>query len=165
MPPENADTYTLDAAGQRTATHYPDNHIIREYYDSGDRLLQRQVRQRREEAEQIISTTDFRYDAEFHLISACTPDSRVEFEYDADGQVIAETLNGRRVAHRYDPLSGRPVAWQLDDVAVQFTHGVMGRMTHWQINDHLPLQFSHDALGRVIKPGCSTTMNTAACGR
>ncbi|WP_170974396.1 hypothetical protein, partial [Citrobacter sp. wls619] len=31
---------------------------------------------------------------------------------------------------------------------VQFTHGVMGRMTHWQINDHRPLQFSHDALGR-----------------
>lgn len=143
--------YEYDAAGRRTATHYPDNNIIREYYDSGDRLLQRQVRQRREEAEQIISTTDFRYDAEFRLISACTPDSRVEFEYDTDGQVIAETLNGRRVARRYDPLSGRPVAWQLDDVAVQFTHGVMGRMTHWQINDHPPLQFSHDALGREIK--------------
>lgn len=140
--------YEYDAAGRRTATHHPDNHIIREYYDGGDRLLQRQVRQRREEAEQIISTTDFRYDAECRLISACTPDSRVEFEYDADGQVIAETINGRRLEHRYDPLSGRPVAWQLDDVAVQFTHGVMGRITHWQINDHLPLQFSHDALGR-----------------
>ena len=72
----------------------------------------------------------------------------MEFEYDADGHVIAETLNGRRVAHGYDPLSGRPVAWQLDNVQMRFTRATMGRVTAWQINDHPPLQFSHDPLGR-----------------
>ncbi|MDO3940747.1 protein Rhs, partial [Salmonella enterica] len=102
----------------------------------------------RDGAEKPVSSTEYRYDSEYRLVSATTPDARVEFEYDADGHVIAESINGRRVEQDYDALNGRPVAWRLDGVAMSFMHGPAGRLTQWQVDGHAPLHLSHDALGR-----------------
>lgn len=140
--------YEYDAAGRRTCTRYPDEHLIRWYYDDGDRLFSQQVLRLRDGAERPVSSTEYRYDSEYRLVRATSPDAVVEFEYDADGQVIAETLNGRRVEQDYDALNGRPVAWRLDGVAMSFTHGPAGRLTQWQVDGHAPLHLSHDALGR-----------------
>nr|WP_258134637.1 PAAR-like domain-containing protein [Escherichia fergusonii] len=143
--------YEYDAAGRRTCTRHPDGHLIRWYYDHGDRLLRQQVFRLREGHEQPGAATDYAYDTEYRLISATPPDARVAFEYDADGNVTAETVNGHRVEHSYDPLSGRPVAWRLDGVEMAFTWGAMGRLAQWQVNGHAPLRLSHNALGREIK--------------
>lgn len=88
--------YEYDAAGRRICTRYPDEHLIRWYYDDGDRLFSQQVLRLRDGAEKPVSSTEYRYDSEYRLVSATTPDARVEFEYDADGHVIAESINGRR---------------------------------------------------------------------
>ncbi|EOT8833098.1 PAAR-like domain-containing protein [Escherichia fergusonii] len=143
--------YEYDAAGRRTCTRHPDGHLIRWYYDHGDRLLRQQVFRLRDGHEQPGAATDYAYDTEYRLISATTPDARVAFEYDADGNVTAETVNGHRVEHVYDPLSGRPVAWRLGGVEMAFTWGAMGRLAQWQVNGHAPLRLSHNALGREIK--------------
>ncbi|HEX4504039.1 MAG TPA: PAAR-like domain-containing protein [Scandinavium sp.] len=140
--------YEYDAAGRRICTRYPDNHFIRWYYDDGDRVIQRQAWQTADGYDKLIATTDYRYDAEHRLISARNPDAQVEFEYDADGNITAETLNGRRTEHTHHPLNGHALSWQLDNVSMQFARGPMGRVTQWQVNDHAPLNISHDALGR-----------------
>lgn len=140
--------YEYDAAGRRICTRYPDEHLIRWYYDDGDRLFSQQVLRLRDGAEQPVSSTEYRYDSEYRLVSATTPDARVEFEYDADGHVIAESINGRRGEQDYDALNGRPVAWRLDGMTMSFTHGPAGRLTQWQVDCHAPLHLSHDALGR-----------------
>lgn len=140
--------YEYDAAGRRVCTRYPDDHLIRWYYDDGDRPLRRQVFRLRDGAEKPVSSTEYGYDSEYRLVRATSPDAVVEFEYDADGQVIAETLNGRRVEQEYDALSGRPVTWRLDGVAVRFVHGPGGVLNEWQVNGHAPLRLTHDAAGR-----------------
>ncbi|MDN8602310.1 protein Rhs, partial [Citrobacter sp. S2-9] len=144
-------TYEYDAAGRRICTRFPDERLIRLYYDHGDRLLRQQVFRLRDNHEQPGAATEYRYDTEYRLVSATTPDARVEFEYDADGNVTAETLNGHRVEHAYDPLNGRPVAWRLNGVEMAFAWGPMGRLSQWQVNGHAPLRLSHNALGREIK--------------
>ncbi|HEX4504041.1 MAG TPA: RHS repeat-associated core domain-containing protein [Scandinavium sp.] len=140
--------YEYDAAGRRICTRYLDNHFIRWYYDDGDRVIQRQAWQTADGHDTLLATTDYRYDAEHRLISARNPDTQVEFEYDADGNITAETLNGRRTEQTYHPLNGHALSWQLDNVSMQFARGPMGRVTQWQVNDHAPLNISHDALGR-----------------
>lgn len=140
--------YDYDAAGRRICTRYPDAHLVRCHYDDGDRLFSQQVLRLQDGAEKLVSTTEYRYDSEYRLVSATTPDAQVAFEYDADGHVIAESINGRRVEQDYDALSGRPVAWRLDGVAMRFAHGPAGLLKEWQVDGHAPLQLSHDALGR-----------------
>ncbi|EPJ7088694.1 glycohydrolase toxin TNT-related protein [Citrobacter amalonaticus] len=140
--------YDYDAAGRRICTRYPDAQLARCHYDDGDRLFSQQVLRLQDGAEKLVSTTEYRYDSEYRLVSATTPDAQVAFEYDADGHVIAESINGRRVEQDYDALSGRPVAWRLDGVAMCFAHGPAGLLKEWQVDGHAPLQLSHDALGR-----------------
>lgn len=143
--------YEYDAAGRRICTRHPDNRLIRSYYDDGDRLLHQQVFHLDEGLELPGSATAYTYDTEHRLLSATTPDARVEFEYDASGNIIAETLNGRRVEHTFDPLSNRPLTWRLDGLEMTFRHDPMGRLSQWQVNDHAPLHLTYDACGREIK--------------
>lgn len=91
--------YEYDAAGRRICTRYPDNHLIREYYDHGDRLIRKQTFQLTEGHELPGVTTEYRYDAQHRMVSARHPDALVEFEYDAADCVTAEILNGRRTEY------------------------------------------------------------------
>ncbi|HGB4139846.1 TPA: hypothetical protein ACIVGQ_004475, partial [Salmonella enterica subsp. enterica serovar Wangata] len=83
-----------DATGRRTCTRYPDEHLIRWYYDDGDRLFSQQVLRLRDGAEKPVSSTEYRYDSEYRLVSATTPDARVEFGMRTGGRPPGRAYTG-----------------------------------------------------------------------
>ncbi|KMJ45893.1 hypothetical protein AB204_06805, partial [Xenorhabdus khoisanae] len=57
-------------------------------------------------------------------------------------------INGREITRKWDNLTGRPVSESVDGNTLHFGYNLSGSLNHFQLNQHAPLTFQHDALGR-----------------
>ncbi|WP_338149557.1 RHS repeat domain-containing protein, partial [Xenorhabdus bovienii] len=70
-------------------------------------------------------------------------------EYDkTTGLPTCERINGREITRKWDELTGRPVSESVEGNTLHFGYNLSGSLNHFQLNEHSPLAFRHDALGR-----------------
>ncbi len=102
--------------------------------------------------------TRFWYDGRGLLIKAENSASLVEYERDRNGAIVAETVNGRRCSVKLDVM-GRRIARKLSshgitspgESLVSYTYDPLGLIESVTFDDHAPLFFQYDALGRETK--------------
>ncbi|WP_387468336.1 DUF6531 domain-containing protein, partial [Photorhabdus sp. RM323S] len=141
--------YQYDRAGRKIIARYPNNQLLRWCYTPEDHLTRQEIWQEEDEQCQLVSVTEYDYNATGQLIRATNPDVVVEFEYDGSGNLTAETINGRTVTHEWDPLSGLPVSRQGDTLpALRWDYGPLGQVTRFGVAGHTPLHIHYDALGQ-----------------
>ncbi len=103
--------------------------------------------------------THLRYDGRGLLVEASSRAARVVLERDGNGRIVAETTNGRRVESRLDGL-GRRIerrigAGQPGASLVRIGRDPLGALASLTIDDHAPLAFSRDPLGRETRRASS----------
>ena len=150
--------HTRDPAGRVIETKKPDGVRLAFCYDKTDRLAS--VKSYAAEA----STTDapldetyYWYDRRGLLIKASNLAALVEFERDGNGRIIRETTNGRSIGSKLDARGNRIErrighwsgdAQDLAEGLVQIARDPLGMVAAITIDDHAPLTFTRDALGR-----------------
>ncbi|WP_323860155.1 RHS repeat-associated core domain-containing protein [Xenorhabdus szentirmaii] len=141
--------YQYDKLGRRTLTQYPDGQQLRWHYSSAG-LLVKQESWLPEENQLILkATTTYEYNKRYQLVKATNADAIVEYEYDkTTGLPTCERINGREITRRWDNLTGRPVSESVEGNTLYFGYNQMGTLNHFQLNQHVPLAFQHDVLGR-----------------
>ncbi|MDE9557841.1 RHS domain-containing protein, partial [Xenorhabdus bovienii] len=141
--------YQYDKLGRRTLTQYPDGQQLRWYYSAAG-LLVKQESWRPEENQRVLkNTTTYEYNKRYQLVKATNADAIVEYEYDkTTGLPTCERINGREITRKWDNLTGRPVSESVEGNTLHFGYNLSGSLNHFQLNEHSPLAFRHDALGR-----------------
>ncbi|MEG9458713.1 MULTISPECIES: hypothetical protein, partial [Methylobacterium] len=89
------------------------------------------------------------------LVEASSRAARVVLERDGNGRIVAETTNGRRVESRLDGLGRRIKAGQPGASLVRIGRDPLGALASLTIDDHAPLAFSRDPLGRETRRASS----------
>ncbi|MBD2812438.1 RHS domain-containing protein, partial [Xenorhabdus sp. Vera] len=140
--------YQYDALGRRIQARYPDNHVLRWYYSSSGLLTRQESGHQQEDQYELHATTTYEYNARRQFIRATNDDAVVEYEYDAAGLLVCERINGREITREWNSLTGQLTAETCDGHTLNWGYNIMGAVNHFQFNQHTPLSFSHDALGR-----------------
>ncbi|WP_099139125.1 DUF6531 domain-containing protein, partial [Xenorhabdus szentirmaii] len=142
-------TYQYDKLGRRTHTIYPDGQQLRGYYSSAGLLVKQESWQPEENQLVLKDTTTYEYNKRYQLVKATNADATVEYEYDqTTGLPTCERINGREIIREWDKLTGRPVSESVDGNTLHLGYNPMGALNHFQLNQHAPLTFQHDVLGR-----------------
>ncbi|SFK03792.1 DUF6531 domain-containing protein, partial [Xenorhabdus mauleonii] len=142
-------TYQYDKLGRRTHTLYPDGQQLRWHYSAAGLLLKQESWQPAENQLVLKDTTTYAYNQRYQLVKATNADAIVEYEYDkTTGLSTCERINGREIIREWDTLTGRPVSESVDGNTLHFGYNPMGALNHFQLNQHAPLTFQHDVLGR-----------------
>ncbi|CDG89875.1 RHS repeat-associated core domain-containing protein [Xenorhabdus bovienii] len=143
--------YQYDKLGRRIQTSYPDGQQLRWYYSTAGLLVKQESWQPEENQLVLKNTTTYEYNKRYQLVKATNADAIVEYEYDkTTGQPICERINGREITRKWDNLTGRPVSESVDGNTLHFGYNLSGSLNHFQLNQHAPLTFQHDALGREM---------------
>ncbi|PHM52860.1 RHS repeat-associated core domain-containing protein [Xenorhabdus sp. KK7.4] len=141
--------YRYDKLGRRTLTQYPDGQQLRWYYSAAGSLIKQESWQPEDGKLELKATTTYEYNKRYQLVKATNADAIVEYEYDkTTGLPICERINGREIAREWDSLTGRPASESVDGSTLHFGYNLSGSLNHFQLNQHTPLTFQHDALGR-----------------
>ncbi|MDC9598588.1 RHS repeat-associated core domain-containing protein [Xenorhabdus anantnagensis] len=141
--------YQYDKLGRRTQVQYPDGQQLRWHYSAAGLLVKQESWQPEENQWVLKTTTTYEYNARHQLVKATNADAIVEYEYDkTTGLPTCERINGREITHEWDNLTGRPVSESVEGNTLHFGYNLSGRLNHFQLNQHAPLAFRHDALGR-----------------
>nr|WP_268802292.1 RHS repeat-associated core domain-containing protein [Xenorhabdus khoisanae] len=141
--------YQYDKLGCRTLTQYPDGQQLRWHYSAVGLLVKQESWQPEDNQLVLKATTRYEYNKRHQLVKATNADAVVEYEYDkATGLPTCERINGREITREWDSLTGRPVSESLDGNTLHFGYNSIGALNHFQLNQHTPLTFQHDALGR-----------------
>ncbi|GAA5013476.1 RHS repeat protein [Kitasatospora paranensis] len=159
--------YEFDAAGRITGTVDPLGRRTGYRHDLLDRLTAKDA---------DGSLTTFDYDAAGNLARAVGPDAEVTRTHDALGRLLTETVNGRTLTHRRDPLgrtthrttpaghtsawtydaAGRPAALSTAGGGVGFAHDAAGREVERTYADHLTVAEVRDSRHRLTGRRVST---------
>ncbi|MGJ0580391.1 RHS repeat-associated core domain-containing protein [Xenorhabdus bovienii] len=143
--------YQYDKLGRRTLTQYPDGQQLRWHYSAAGLLVKQESWQPEENQRVLKNTTTYEYNKRYQLVKATNADAIVEYEYDkTTGQPICERINGREITRKWDNLTGRPISESVDGNTLHFGYNLSGSLNHFQLNQHTPLTFQHDALGREM---------------
>ncbi|MBC8952820.1 RHS repeat-associated core domain-containing protein [Xenorhabdus sp. PB62.4] len=141
--------YQYDKLGRRTQVQYPDGQQLRWHYSAAGLLVKQESWQPEENQWVLKATTTYEYNARHQLVKAANDDAVVEYEYDkTTGLPICERINGREITREWDSLTGRPVSESLDGHTLHFGYNLSGVLNHFQLNQHTPLTFQHNALGQ-----------------
>ncbi|WP_244590457.1 RHS repeat-associated core domain-containing protein, partial [Xenorhabdus stockiae] len=141
--------YQYDKLGRRIQTQYPDGQQLRWYYSAAGSLIKQESWQPEDGKLVLKATTTYEYNKRYQLVKATNADAVVEYEYDkTTGLPICERINGREITRKWDSLTGRPVSESVDGNTLHFSYNLSGSLNHFQLNQHAPLTFQHDALGR-----------------
>ncbi|MBC8946391.1 hypothetical protein [Xenorhabdus indica] len=141
--------YQYDKLGRRTLTQYPDGQQLRWHYSTTGLLIKQESWQPEENQWVLKATTRYEYNKRYQLVKATNADAVVEYEYDKiTGLPTCERINGREITREWDNLTGRPVSESVDGNTLHFGYNLSGSLNHFQLNQHAPLTFQHDALGR-----------------
>ncbi|SIP72321.1 conserved hypothetical protein [Xenorhabdus innexi] len=141
--------YQYDKLGRRIQAQYPDGQQLRWYYSAADLLVKQESWQPEEELLVLKATTTYEYNKRHQLVKAVNDDAVVEYEYDkTTGLPTCERINGREIIREWDNLTGRPINESIDGNVLHFGYNQTGALNHFQLNQHTPLTFQHDALGR-----------------
>ncbi|MDC9616117.1 DUF6531 domain-containing protein [Xenorhabdus khoisanae] len=141
--------YQYDKLGRRILTQYPDGQQLRWHYSTVGLLVKQESWQPEENQLVLKATTRYEYNKRYQLVKATNADAVVEYEYDKiTGLPTCERINGREITRKWDNLTGRPVSENLDGNTLHFGYNSIGALNHFQLNQHTPLTFQHDALGR-----------------
>ncbi|MBI6549573.1 RHS repeat protein, partial [Xenorhabdus sp. VLS] len=142
-------TYQYDKLGRRTLTQYPDGQQLRWYYSTAGLLIKQESWQPAENQRVLKATTTYEYNKRYQLVKATNADAIIEYEYDkTTGLPTGERINGREITREWDNLTGHPVSESVDGNTLHFGYNLSGSLNHFQLNQHAPLTFRHDALGR-----------------
>lgn len=140
--------YRYDAVGRLICKQVA-NQVITYHYDLNDHLVLRQSWLVGEKQSQLGIETYFIYDDKGRLISARNTDALVEFSYNQYHQLIAETINGKTTKFQYEE-NGFLLEQHQDTLALKFSYDPEGSLQNIQINQHDPLRFEYDVMGREI---------------
>ncbi|REF28251.1 RHS repeat-associated protein [Xenorhabdus cabanillasii] len=140
--------YQYDALGRRIQARYPDNHVLRWHYSSAGLLTRQESGHQQEDRYELKSTTTYEYNVRRQLIRATNDDAVVEYEYDAVGLPVCERINGREITREWNSLTGQLTAETRGEHTLNWGYNIMGAVNHFQFNQHTPLSFTHDTLGR-----------------
>ncbi|MBD2800020.1 RHS repeat protein [Xenorhabdus sp. M] len=141
--------YQYDKLGRRIQTQYPEGQQLRWHYSAAGLLVKQESWQPEESQLVLKDTTTYAYNKRYQLVKATNADATVEYEYDkATGLPTCERINGREIIREWDELTGRPVSERVDGNTLHFGYNPMGALNHFQLNQHAPLTFQHDVLGR-----------------
>ncbi|CBJ80438.1 Complete genome; segment 11/17 [Xenorhabdus bovienii SS-2004] len=141
--------YQYDKLGRRTLTQYPDGQQLRWHYSAAGLLVKQESWQPEENQQVLKDTTTYEYNQRYQLVKATNADATVEYEYDkTTGLPTCERINGREITRKWDNLTGRPVSESVEGNTLHFGYNLSGSLNHFQLNEHSPLAFRHDALGR-----------------
>ncbi|WP_416777451.1 toxin C-terminal domain-containing protein [Xenorhabdus budapestensis] len=141
--------YQYDKLGRRIQTQYPDGQQLRWHYSAAGSLIKQESWQLEENQWVLKDTTTYEYNKRHQLVKATNADAVVEYEYDkTTGLPTCERINGREITREWDSLTGRPVSESVDGNTLHFGYNLSGSLNHFQLNQHAPLTFQHDALGR-----------------
>ncbi|REF27267.1 RHS repeat-associated protein [Xenorhabdus cabanillasii] len=141
--------YQYDKLGRRTLTQYPDGQQLRWHYSAAGLLVRQESWQPEENQLVLKDTTTYEYNKRHQLVKATNADAIVEYEYDkTTGLPTCERINGREITRQWDNLTGRPVSESVEGNTLHFGYNLSGSLNHFQLNQHSPLTFQHDALGR-----------------
>ncbi|SIP72418.1 Complete genome; segment 11/17 [Xenorhabdus innexi] len=141
--------YKYDKLGRRIQTSYPDGQQLRWYYSIMGLLVKQESWQPKDNLLVLKTTTTYEYNKRHQLVKATNDDAIVEYEYDKIiGFPIRERINGREIIREWDELTGRPISESVDGNILHFGYNLSGSLNHFQLNQHTPLIFQHDALGR-----------------
>ncbi|MCC8367009.1 RHS repeat protein [Xenorhabdus sp. PB61.4] len=141
--------YQYDKLGRRIQSRYPDGQQLRWHYSAAGSLIKQESWQPEDGKLVLTATTTYEYNKRYQLVKATNADAVVEYEYDkTTGLPICERINGREITRKWDSLTGRPVSESVDGNTLHFGYNLSGSLNHFQLNQHAPLTFQHDALGR-----------------
>ncbi|WP_275374552.1 RHS repeat-associated core domain-containing protein [Xenorhabdus bovienii] len=141
--------YQYDKLGRRIQTHYPDGQQLRGHYSTAGLLVKQESWQPEDNQLVLKATTTYEYNQRYQLVTATNADATVEYEYDkTTGLPVCERINGREITRKWDELTGRPVSESVEGNTLHFGYNQMGALNHFQLNQHAPLTFQHDVLGR-----------------
>ncbi|WP_053014237.1 glycohydrolase toxin TNT-related protein [Xenorhabdus griffiniae] len=141
--------YQYDKLGRRTQVQYPDGQQLRWHYSAAGLLVKQESWQLEDNLLVLKATTTYEYNQRHQLVKAANADAVVEYEYDkTTGLPTCERINGREITLQWDTLTGHLLSESLDDKALQFGYHPMGMLNHFQFDQHAPLTFQHDVLGR-----------------
>ncbi|WP_255523016.1 DUF6531 domain-containing protein, partial [Xenorhabdus sp. PB62.4] len=141
--------YQYDKLGRRTQVQYSDGQQLRWHYSAIGLLVKQESWQPEENQLVLKATISYEYNKRHQLVKAINTDAVVEYEYDkATGLPTCERINGREITREWDNLTGRPLSEHLDGNTLHFGYNSIGALNHFQLNQHTPLTFQHDALGR-----------------
>ncbi|CDH34801.1 RHS repeat-associated core domain-containing protein [Xenorhabdus bovienii] len=142
-------TYQYDKLGRRTQTRYSDGQQLHWHYSAAGLLVKQESWQPEENQLVLKATTTYEYNQRYQLVKATNADATVEYEYDkTTGLPTCERINGREITRKWDNLTGRPVSESVEGNTLHFGYNQIGALNHFQINQHVPLTFQHDVLGR-----------------
>ncbi|MGJ0635961.1 RHS repeat-associated core domain-containing protein [Xenorhabdus bovienii] len=143
--------YQYDKLGRRIQTSYPDGQQLRWCYSTAGLLVKQESWQPEENQLVLKDITTYEYNKRYQLVKATNADAIVEYEYDkTTGLPTCERINGREITREWDNLTGRPVSESVDGNTLHFGYNLPGSLNHFQLNQHAPLTFQHDALGREM---------------
>ncbi|MBD2798263.1 RHS repeat protein, partial [Xenorhabdus sp. 18] len=126
-----------------------DGQQLRWHYSAAGLLVKQESWQPEENQRVLKDTTTYAYNKRHQLVKATNADAIVEYEYDkTTGLPTCERINGREITRKWDNLTGRPVSESVDGNTLHFGYNPMGALNHFQLNQHTPLTFQHDVLGR-----------------
>lgn len=152
-------SYEYDAAGRPIRETDFDDRVQLYTYDAAGRLVSRTnplgqtITFDRNEHGQVIrkdaagKVTTYEYDFTDQLARATNDDATLELLRDRYGRLVSETVNGRRLSHRYDELGRRTSRMTPTGTESAWTYDAMGNTTALTTHGHT-LTFAHDALGR-----------------
>ncbi|MBN8614635.1 MAG: hypothetical protein J0L92_28810 [Deltaproteobacteria bacterium] len=158
--------YVRDIAGRPTLTVLPSGRTTTSKYDVMNRLV--------EENHSDKTFAKFEYAADGLLSSAQNEVSVVEVERDSLGRVVSETVNGRRVASRYDAAGDRTEMTSSLGARVVVDRDSLGQPRDIFFGDasgfkEADVRFDRDALGlesrRSFRNGIDIEWNRDVSGR
>ncbi|MDC9590973.1 DUF6531 domain-containing protein, partial [Xenorhabdus sp. XENO-10] len=141
--------YQYDKLGRRIQAQYPDGQQLRWHYSAAGSLAKQESWQQEDNQLVLKASTTYEYNNRHQLVKAVNDDAVVEYEYDkTTGLPTCERINGREITREWDNLTGRPVSESINGNTLHFGYNLPGALNHFQFNQHAPLTFQHDALGR-----------------
>ena len=150
--------YTRDPGGRVIETKKPDGVRLVYGYDKTDKLTSiKSYAADASASDPPLDETYYWYDRRGLLIKASNLAALVELERDGNGRIIRETVNGRSIESKLDVRGNRierrigqsqTSKGESDEGLVAIGRDPLGMVASIAIDDHAPLVFTRDALGR-----------------
>ena len=147
--------YTRDPGGRVTETKKPDGVRLAYAYEKTDKLISiKSYAADASATDPPLDETYFWYDHRGLLIKASNLAALIEFDRDGNGRIIRETANGRAIESKLDACGNRIErrigGGEPGEGFVAIGRDPLGMVTSIAIDNHAPLVFTRDALGREI---------------